>query len=153
MGIVVSARDILLGSPRSRQFDESAAAPDRTAKGSFLRETRTSLALSNQHVAKVLDVGTKERGELFMVMEYLTGRDLPDVLHQNGPLPVPDAVGAELQACEAIAEAHAVGIVRRELRAHESHSGDSTRSIRSPPELGRTELEQETSLGNLAAQA
>ena len=116
MGIVVSARHLVLGHRVAVKLMRGAAAIDRTAKERFLREARASLALSSEHVAKVLDAGTLPGGEPFIVMEYLAGRDLADMLRQNGPLPIPDAVGAVLQACEAIAEAHEVGIVHRDLK-------------------------------------
>src|SRR5678815_1747897 len=50
-----------------------------------------------------------------MVMEYLEGQDLDEVL-KAGALPVVEAVSYVLQACEAVAEAHALGIVHRDLK-------------------------------------
>jgi serine/threonine-protein kinase len=51
-----------------------------------------------------------------MVMEYLEGRDLGDVIDQGPHLPPGEAVDYVLQACEAIAEAHAAGIIHRDLK-------------------------------------
>jgi len=51
-----------------------------------------------------------------MVMEYLEGTDLSELLHKTGPVPVADACEYILQACEAIAEAHGHGIVHRDLK-------------------------------------
>jgi len=67
-------------------------------------------------VARVLDVGSLEDGSPFMVMEYLDGQDLDNVLRHNGPLQIQEAIGYLLQACEAIAEAHHLGIVHRDIK-------------------------------------
>jgi hypothetical protein len=51
-----------------------------------------------------------------MVMEYLEGSDLGDVLQKRGPMPLPLAAGYVLEAMEAVAEAHALGMVHRDLK-------------------------------------
>ena len=51
-----------------------------------------------------------------MVMEYLQGRDLSEIIDKDGALDPPEAVDYVLQACEAVAEAHALGIVHRDLK-------------------------------------
>ncbi len=116
MGVVLAARHQQLGHRVAVKFIRAAAAEDASAVGRFLREARAAAALSNEHVTRVLDVGTLETGVPFMVMEYLAGDDLGALLKQRGPLPVADAVGFVLQACEAIAEAHSLGIVHRDLK-------------------------------------
>jgi serine/threonine protein kinase len=82
----------------------------------FIREARAAVKIQSEHVARVLDVGTLESGLPYMVMEYLEGEDLAQVIARRGPLPVQEAVGYVLQACEAVAEAHALGIVHRDLK-------------------------------------
>jgi serine/threonine-protein kinase len=116
MGVVVAARHLQLGQRVAIKFMRSAIAQDGNAAARFLREARAAVALTSQHAAKVIDVGTLDSGAPYMVMEYLAGVDLGEVLHRDGPLPVVEAVGAVLQACEAIAEAHALGIVHRDLK-------------------------------------
>ncbi|MEZ4294156.1 MAG: protein kinase, partial [Polyangiaceae bacterium] len=82
----------------------------------FLREARSAVAIQSEHVARVLDVGTLDDGAPYMVMEYLTGSDLRDVLQRDGKLSIPAAIDYVLQAGEAIAEAHALGIAHRDLK-------------------------------------
>jgi serine/threonine-protein kinase len=116
MGVVLAARHAQLGQRVAIKFMQGKAARDPNAVGRFLREARAAAALSNEHVAKVHDVGTLETGEPYLIMEYLSGVDLKQVLRRSGPMAVSDAVGAVLQACEGITEAHAMGIVHRDLK-------------------------------------
>lgn len=81
----------------------------------FDREARVAASLKSPHVTRILDVG-HHRGLPFMVMELLVGNDLAKELEQRGPLPVGEAVGYLLQACEAMIEAHDAGIIHRDLK-------------------------------------
>ncbi len=116
MGVVLAARHLQLPQRVAIKFMRVEAARDPNAVERFLREARAAVALSSEHVTRVLDVGTLATGEPYMVMEYLDGIDLSQVISQRGPMPVAEAVGSVLQACEAIAEAHAMGIVHRDLK-------------------------------------
>jgi serine/threonine-protein kinase len=116
MGVVLAARHASLGQRVAIKFLIGQAAVDPTAVARFLREARAAAVLSNEHIARVHDVGTLETGEPYLVMEYLAGADLGEILRRLGTIPVPDAVGAVLQACEGLAEAHARGIIHRDLK-------------------------------------
>ena len=82
----------------------------------FLREGRAATRIKSEHVVRVFDVGKHETGAPYLVLEFLEGHNLDDVLRMWGPLPVPTAVDWVLQAAEAIAEAHIYGIVHRDLK-------------------------------------
>lgn len=88
--------------------------PDYTQR--FVREARAAVKIKSAHVARVLDVDTLSDGRLYMVMEYLEGKDLAQLLADRGPLPEAEAVDYVLQVCEALAAAHAIGIVHRDLK-------------------------------------
>jgi hypothetical protein len=116
MGAVVAARHI--------ELDERVAIkmllPHLPASGEpaarFLREAKATIRIKNEHVVRVLDVGRTDKGSPYIVMEYLDGQDLGQLLERNGPLPVEDTVDYVMQACEAIAAAHALGVVHRDLK-------------------------------------
>lgn len=115
MGYVVAARHLQLGQMVALKFMRAeVCTPEYRSR--FLREARNTVRLKSKHVSRVLDVGALDGGSPYMVMEYLEGTDLSDLLHKGGPLPVQDACEYILQACEAIAEAHGHGIVHRDLK-------------------------------------
>jgi len=82
----------------------------------FVREARTAARLQNEHVARVFDAGVLDGGIPYMVMEYLRGLDLQQVMNTRGPLPLVDVVDYVLQTLEAVAEAYALGVVHRDLK-------------------------------------
>jgi eukaryotic-like serine/threonine-protein kinase len=86
------------------------------APARFLREARVLAQLRTDHVCKVLDAGALDDGLPYMVLEYLDGDDLRNVLNAKGRFAVPRAVDLILQVAEALAEAHALGIVHRDVK-------------------------------------
>ncbi len=117
MGVVVAATHLQLEQRVALKFMLPWALSNRMAVERFEREARAAVRLKSDHVARVLDVGKLETGSPYMVMEYLEGIDLHDLIHQpNHRVPVEDAVDFLLQACDAVAEAHGIGIVHRDLK-------------------------------------
>jgi serine/threonine-protein kinase len=116
MGIVVEARHLALEERVALKFLLPAALTSPDAPERFLREARAAAKIKSEHIARVSDVGTLESGAPYMVMEFLEGSDLAHLVHEKGPLSVPDAVDYLIQGCEAIAEAHSHGIVHRDLK-------------------------------------
>jgi serine/threonine-protein kinase len=113
---VISALHLELGEMVALKFlrPESLAHEDVVAR--FASEARAVARIKSEHVAHVFDVGTLPDGAPFIVMEYLEGKDLADVLAERRKLPVKVAVDYVLQACEALACAHAAGIVHRDIK-------------------------------------
>ncbi|MBX3230768.1 MAG: serine/threonine protein kinase [Labilithrix sp.] len=115
MGYVVAARHLQLGQMVALKFiKEDVCTPEFKAR--FLREARNTVKLKSKHVSRVLDVGALDGGSPYMVMEYLEGTDLSELLQRRGPFPPQEAADYIIQACEAIAEAHGHGIVHRDLK-------------------------------------
>lgn len=116
MGVVVAAQHEQLGQRVAMKFLLPGACENPTVVTRFLREARAAVQIKSEHVARVIDVGTLDGGEPYIVMEYLEGADLSQTVRALGPLTVSDAADFVLQACEALAEAHSLGIVHRDLK-------------------------------------
>jgi serine/threonine-protein kinase len=115
MGVVVAALHKQLGHRVAFKFllptMRSEEFSDR-----FLREGRAAAKIQSEHIARVIDADVLPNGTPYLMMEYLQGADLADYLTEKGPLPVSDAVDFVIQTLEALATAHAVGVVHRDLK-------------------------------------
>jgi len=116
MGFVVAANHIELGEKVALKFLRTDCLSNQELVGRFSREARASVKIKSEYVARVFDVGSLPNGAPFIVMEYLDGKDLYEVVHENGPLPIRTATEYMMQACEALAVAHAAGIVHRDVK-------------------------------------
>ncbi len=114
MGVVYLAQDTRLGRKVAIKVlpAEFASDPERLAR--FEQEARAAAALNHPHIASVFDVGTED-GTHFMVQEYLEGETLREPL-RRGALPLPKALDFTTQIAEALAAAHAAGIVHRDIK-------------------------------------
>jgi len=117
MGAVVGARHLQLDERVAIKFLLPEMLQHEEVVQRFLREARAAIKIRSEHCVRVLDVGTLENGAPYMVMEFLEGQDLSQLLEgHRGALPIPDVIDWVLQACEALAEAHQIGIVHRDLK-------------------------------------
>ena len=116
MGAVFAATHVQLREPVALKFLRAHIAQNPAMVARFVREARAAVRIKSEHVARVLDVGSLESGEPFIVMELLAGLDLHKLSAQRGPLPIPEAALYLAQACDAVAEAHLYGIVHRDLK-------------------------------------
>jgi serine/threonine-protein kinase len=116
MGQVFAAEHVQLGHKVALKVLRPSALESEEAVERFLREGRAAARLQSEHVARVSDVGKLDSGVPYMVMEFLEGRDLSQLLGEQRRLPIDQAVGYIIQASEAIAEAHHNGIVHRDLK-------------------------------------
>ena len=116
MGFVVAAHHIDLDEKVALKFLRPEALANQELVARFAREARASVRIKSEYVARVFDVGTLPDGEPFIVMEHLDGKDLGAVLRDQGALPAKVAIEYVLQACEALASAHANGIVHRDVK-------------------------------------
>ena len=117
MGIVWKATQLDLDRPVAIKVVREDLPDQKLVGERAYHEARASARLRSDHVVRVLDLGRTDAGTPFIVLEYLEGRDLYDLLNsRDAPLPVSEAVDVLLEACEGLAEAHALGIVHRDLK-------------------------------------
>jgi TPR repeat protein len=115
MGTVFAAEHLTLGGLVALKFllPELAARTDIASR--FMQEARAGRSITSRRVATVHEID--RHGDLpFIVMEHLEGETLAAYLARRGALPVDEAVDLTLQACEAVNEAHTLGIVHRDIK-------------------------------------
>jgi serine/threonine-protein kinase len=116
MAVVLKVVHVQLEEELAVKVLKPERATDQDVAARFAREARAVVRLRGEHVARVSDVGVLPDGLPCMVMEYLRGIDLCGEIARRGTLPPGQAVDYVLQACEALAEAHAQGIVHRDIK-------------------------------------
>ena len=114
MGEVYRARDTRLGRDVAVKVLPEHVAHDREALARLDREARAVAALSHPHIAALFDIGETD-GTHYLVMELLEGETLADRL-RRGALPEKDALRIGAEIAEALAAAHAHGIVHRDVK-------------------------------------
>ena len=116
MGIVYAAEHLVLRQRVAVKVLLPDAATSELVVERFAREAQAAARITSEHVARVMDAGSTATGAPFLVMEYLEGCDLEELLSVEGPLPLTEVVDYLLQALEALAHAHAVGLVHRDIK-------------------------------------
>jgi eukaryotic-like serine/threonine-protein kinase len=129
VGFVVSAMHKELGEMVALKFLRPEARINGEIVARFSREARAAARIKSEYVARVFDVGSVDDGAPFIVMEYLEGDNLCDVLRERGPLSVRVAVEYVMQACEALSAAHAIGIVHRDIKPENLFLARRTRGL------------------------
>lgn len=89
---------------------------DRRTLARFVREIRFTAGLMSPHTVRVHDAGVLPDGSPFLVMELLSGQPLSKIVATEGPLDVARAVHIAVQICLSISEAHAQGLIHRDLK-------------------------------------
>src|SRR6266508_1382510 len=115
MAQVYLARDQLLDRPVAIKvlFPEFARDPSFVER--FRREAQAAANLSHPNIVAIYDWG-QERGTYFIVMEYIEGRSLRELIHADGPLPPAQAAEIGAEIAEALAFAHRSGVVHCDIK-------------------------------------
>jgi TolB-like protein/predicted Ser/Thr protein kinase len=114
MGEVFRARDTRLGRTVAIKVLAADVAGDATRRERFLREARATAALSHPNIAALYEIG-EDQGRLFLVFEFVPGETLNTVI-AGRPLNARRAIDFATQIADALADAHAEGIVHRDIK-------------------------------------
>lgn len=116
MGRVYRAEQQALGRTVAVKIIHNHLLNDESASARFITEARAASQLNHPNSVGIIDFGTTEDGLLYLVMEFLRGRDLAHILQESGPLPPRRAVEVVRQILAALGEAHELGIIHRDLK-------------------------------------
>jgi len=117
MAIVYKARDLILNRQVAVKVLRSQFGTDEDFVNRFRREAQAVASLSHPNVVGVYDVG-QENDTHYMVMEYVEGSTLKEMIVSRGALPVEEAVRIAEQICDALEHAHQNQIIHRDIKPH-----------------------------------
>jgi len=115
MATVWLAHDHELGREVAVKVLAAPIAADTELRARFLREARVAARLSHPNVVGVFDAG-EDGDRLYIVMEYVPGESLAHALRRRTRFPVDEAVAVVTGACAALEQAHAAGLVHRDVK-------------------------------------
>jgi serine/threonine protein kinase len=115
MGSVYKARDPLIDRVVAVKTILSGQALNATARARFLREARAAGQLSHPNIITIFELGAEE-GRIYLVMEYLEGEDLKDIIAQGHEMTLLRKLEIVIAVCEALAYAHSRGVIHRDVK-------------------------------------
>ena len=116
MGEVYLAEHQLLKRPCVVKLIRADRAGDARVLARFQREVRATAKLSHWNTVEIFDYGNTAEGTFYYVMEYLPGMSLRELVEQYGPLQPERVIHLLRQACDALGEAHAAGLIHRDVK-------------------------------------
>jgi serine/threonine protein kinase len=107
----------------------------------FLREAKRGAALCHPNIVRLEHVGQQD-GLYFLVMDYVPGRSLRQLLDDDGPLPIDRLLPIARQVCDALAHAHAQGVVHRDVKPSNILIEEGGRAVLADFGIARWGMEQ-----------
>ena len=117
MGTVYRGTHVLMDKTVAVKVLRPSLAADEKIVARFSREARAASKISHPHALSVTDFGEAENGVVFLVMEYLDGQTLKQIIRDEGPMALPRAVEILRQVGGALDAAHGEGVVHRDLKS------------------------------------
>ncbi len=116
MGAVYLAEHVLLRRPCAVKLIRPDQAGDPRTLVRFEREVRATATLTHPNTVEIFDYGHAEDGTFYYVMEYLPGMNLEEMVERHGPMPAERVVHLLRQVCQALREAHGIGLIHRDIK-------------------------------------
>ncbi len=117
MGTVYRGTHVLMDKTVAVKVLRTSLAADEKIVARFSREARAASRISHPHALSVTDFGEAENGIVFLVMEYLSGKTLKEVIREGGPMSLERVAGILKQVGGALDAAHEQGVVHRDLKS------------------------------------
>src|SRR5207244_13177973 len=117
MGSVDRGKHVLMDKTVAIKVLRPSLAVDNAVVARFSREAKAASKISHPHAVSVTDFGEAENGVVFLVMEYLDGQTLKEVIRNEGQMPLGRAVEIVRQVSGALDAAHKQGVVHRDLKS------------------------------------
>src|SRR5215831_18106127 len=117
MGAVYRGRHVLMDKTVAIKVLRPALAVDDEVVARFSREAKAASRISHPHAVSVTDFGESENGVVFLVMEYLDGQTLKDVIRSDGPMTLVRTAEIIRQVAGALDAAHEQGVIHRDLKS------------------------------------
>lgn len=117
MALVYKGHDILLNRKVAVKVLRQQYVHDEEFIRRFRREAQAAASLSHPNVVSIYDVGQEEEIH-FIVMEYVEGKTLNDLIKERAPLPVEESIRIAGQICDALDHAHLNQIIHRDIKPH-----------------------------------
>ncbi len=115
MGLVYEVEHLATGERMAMKLLSGKLASDPQIAARFRQEAKATSRLTHPNTVKVYDFGESDQ-LVFLVMEYLKGRDLASLIRAEGALPFARIAPIALQICASISEAHEQGIIHRDIK-------------------------------------
>jgi eukaryotic-like serine/threonine-protein kinase len=116
MGIVFQARDRALDRLVAIKILTPGLASTAAARRRFAREAKAAAAVVNEHVVAIHAVDTTPQGVPYLVMQYVAGKSVQDLIDQGEPPQLRQVLRIGMQAAQALAAAHAQGLIHRDVK-------------------------------------
>jgi len=116
MGAVYEARHTIIGKRVAIKVLLEKFLENEELIARLLQEARLASSIGHQNIVDVTDFGTTRDGRAFVVMEFLEGEPLSELIMRDAPLPVERSLAIVKQVASALGAAHAKGIVHRDVK-------------------------------------
>ncbi|HEY9717038.1 MAG TPA: serine/threonine-protein kinase [Trichormus sp.] len=135
MGVVFKAQHILMNKTVAIKMLHPQLIVSEHCLGRFQQEAKAASHINHPNIISVFDFGTTESGQPFIVMDYVRGRSLDDIIQEDGPLAPERCLRIFVQVADALAEAHKCGVIHRDLKpsnvmlVSDGNGGESVRIV------------------------